>query len=108
MTPRNVLSAADLDKPAAWTRVRRLMPSSVLTCPCATRASSMGPSTASSRPGHLIHGDRHGFHTIPRDIAHEIPVVAAGLVGEERALIDFMSLAGFFAVGAGSQAAEEE
>jgi len=46
--------------------------------------------------------------TIPHDIAPEIPGVAAGLVGEERALIDFMSVAGFFAVGAGSQAAEEE
>lgn len=39
-------------------------------------------------PGDLVHGDRHGVHTIPLEIAHEIPRVAAGLLAEERALID--------------------
>ena len=39
-------------------------------------------------PGDLIHGDRHGVHTIPIEIAHEIPNVAADLLAEERALID--------------------
>lgn len=47
------------------------------------------------RPGDLIHGDRHGVHTIPHDIAHEIPEVAAGLVAEERALIDLCRSPGF-------------
>ena len=39
-------------------------------------------------PGDLVHGDRHGVHTIPHEIASEIPKVAAGLVAEERALIE--------------------
>ena len=40
------------------------------------------------RPGDLIHGDRHGVHAIPLEIAHEIPKVAAGLLAEERSLIE--------------------
>lgn len=39
-------------------------------------------------PGDLVHGDRHGVHTIPLDIAHEIPKVAEGLVAEERRLVE--------------------
>jgi len=39
-------------------------------------------------PGDLVHGDRHGVHTIPLEIAHEIPKVAAGLLAEERSLIE--------------------
>jgi 4-hydroxy-4-methyl-2-oxoglutarate aldolase len=39
-------------------------------------------------PGDLVHGDRHGVHTIPLEIASEIPKVAAGLVAEERDLIE--------------------
>jgi 4-hydroxy-4-methyl-2-oxoglutarate aldolase len=39
-------------------------------------------------PGDLVHGDRHGVHTIPPEIARDIPKVAAGLVAEERALIE--------------------
>lgn len=39
-------------------------------------------------PGDLIHGDRHGVHTIPMEIAHEIPKVAASILAEERALIE--------------------
>jgi regulator of RNase E activity RraA len=46
-------------------------------------------------PGDLIHGDRHGVHTIPLQVAHEIPEVAAGLVAEERALIDLCRSPGF-------------
>ena len=40
------------------------------------------------RPGDLVHGDRHGIHTIPLEIAHEIPGVAAGLIAEEGRLIE--------------------
>ncbi len=47
------------------------------------------------RPGDVIHGDRHGVHTIPGDIAHEIPEVAAGLAAEERAFIDLCRAPGF-------------
>ncbi len=40
-------------------------------------------------PGDLIHGDRHGVHTIPLSIAAEVPDMAAKLVAEERELIEF-------------------
>jgi 4-hydroxy-4-methyl-2-oxoglutarate aldolase len=40
------------------------------------------------RPGDLVHGDRHGVHTIPLEIAHEVPPVAAGVAAEERKLIE--------------------
>jgi 4-hydroxy-4-methyl-2-oxoglutarate aldolase len=46
-------------------------------------------------PGDLIHGDRHGVHTIPLEIAHEIPKVAAGILVEERALIELCRSPGF-------------
>jgi len=46
-------------------------------------------------PGDLIHGDRHGVHTIPLEIAPEIPKIAAGLVAEERALIELCRSPGF-------------
>ena len=39
-------------------------------------------------PGELLHGDRHGVHTIPLQIAHEVPEVAARLVAEEDRLIE--------------------
>jgi regulator of RNase E activity RraA len=39
-------------------------------------------------PGDLVHGDRHGVLTVPLEVAHEIPKVAAGLVADERALIE--------------------
>jgi 4-hydroxy-4-methyl-2-oxoglutarate aldolase len=39
--------------------------------------------------GDLVHGDRHGVHTIPLSIASEIPRVAAELLREERELIAF-------------------
>jgi 4-hydroxy-4-methyl-2-oxoglutarate aldolase len=47
------------------------------------------------RPSHLVHGDRHGVHTIPLEIAHEIPKVAAALLAEERDLIEFCRAPGF-------------
>lgn len=46
-------------------------------------------------PGDLIHGDRHGVHTIPLEIAREIPKVAASLLAEERALIELCRSPGF-------------
>lgn len=39
-------------------------------------------------PGDMVHGDRHGVHTIPHGIASEIPKVAADLIAEERSLIE--------------------
>lgn len=39
-------------------------------------------------PGDLIHGDRHGVHTIPKEIAAQVPPVAARLLEGERRIID--------------------
>jgi 4-hydroxy-4-methyl-2-oxoglutarate aldolase len=47
------------------------------------------------QPGDLVHGDRHGVHTIPLEIAHEIPKVALGLIAEERVLIELCRSPGF-------------
>lgn len=41
------------------------------------------------RPGELLHGDRHGVLTVPRNIAAGIPAVAAGLRKTEQEVIDF-------------------
>jgi len=47
------------------------------------------------RPGDLVHGDLHGVHSIPLEIAHEIPKVAARLLAEERDLIELCRDPGF-------------
>jgi regulator of RNase E activity RraA len=41
------------------------------------------------RPGDLLHGDRHGLLTIPREIVPEIPAVASRLQENEQKVIDF-------------------
>jgi len=41
------------------------------------------------KPGDLLHGDRHGILTIPRQIAAEIPNAAARLQQGEQRIIDF-------------------
>ena len=41
------------------------------------------------KPGDLLHGDRHGILTIPRQVAAEIPGVAERLQRREQAVIDF-------------------
>jgi 4-hydroxy-4-methyl-2-oxoglutarate aldolase len=41
------------------------------------------------RPGDLLHGDRHGVQTVPREIALKIPAVAQQMRTEEKELIDF-------------------
>ncbi len=46
-------------------------------------------------PGDLVHGDRHGVHMIPLEIAHEIPKIAASLLAEERDLIELCRDPGF-------------
>jgi 4-hydroxy-4-methyl-2-oxoglutarate aldolase len=40
-------------------------------------------------PGDLLHGDRHGLLTVPKEIAAEIPAVAAKLQKAEEKVIDF-------------------
>jgi regulator of RNase E activity RraA len=40
------------------------------------------------RPGDLLHGDRHGLLSIPKDIAAEIPAAAANLQAAERRVIE--------------------
>ena len=46
-------------------------------------------------PGDLIHGDRHGVHTIPLAIAADIPNMAAQVLREERELRQFCQSARF-------------
>ena len=41
------------------------------------------------RPGDLLHGDRHGLLKVPKDMASEIPGVAANLQQAEQRVIDF-------------------
>lgn len=41
------------------------------------------------RPGDLLHGDRHGLLSIPKEIAGEIPAAAAKLQAGERRVIEF-------------------
>ena len=40
-------------------------------------------------PGDLLHGDRHGLLTVPKEIAPEIPAAAAKLRQAEQRVIDF-------------------
>jgi 4-hydroxy-4-methyl-2-oxoglutarate aldolase len=40
-------------------------------------------------PGDLIHGDRHGVHTIPRSLVEDIPEMVAQILREERDLMEF-------------------
>jgi regulator of RNase E activity RraA len=39
-------------------------------------------------PGDLLHGDRHGLLTVPKEIAGEIPTAAARLRQAEKKVID--------------------
>ncbi len=41
------------------------------------------------RPGDLIHADKHGVMTVPREIAHLVPEAARRIEERERALIDY-------------------
>src|SRR5579863_8213480 len=41
------------------------------------------------QPGDLLHGDRHGVLTVPKEIVPEIPEVAARLEQAEKKVIDF-------------------
>jgi 4-hydroxy-4-methyl-2-oxoglutarate aldolase len=51
------------------------------------------------RPGDLIHADKHGVMTVPRDIAHLIPEAARRIEERERALINFCKSAEFTSEG---------
>ena len=57
------------------------------------------------RPGDLIHGDRHGVHTIPLSIAAEIPNMAAQILSEERELKEFCRSRQIFPRRLGAEAA---
>ncbi|MBI3666928.1 MAG: RraA family protein [Acidobacteria bacterium] len=46
-------------------------------------------------PGDLIHGDRHGVLKIPKEIAPQIPAVAAALLEKERKVIALCRSQGF-------------
>jgi len=43
------------------------------------------------RPGELLHGDRHGLLTVPKEIAAEIPAAVSRLKQDEKRVIDFCS-----------------
>jgi len=47
------------------------------------------------RPGELLHGDRHGVLTIPREIAAKVPTVAAEIQRAEQDVIDFCRSSAF-------------
>lgn len=47
------------------------------------------------RPGELLHGDRHGVVSIPKQIAAEIPRVAAELRARDRGVLDLCYSPGF-------------
>ena len=42
----------------------------------------------SINPEELLHGDRHGVISVPKQIASQIPEVAAGVLAQERELIE--------------------
>lgn len=46
-------------------------------------------------PGDLIHGDRHGVLSVPKEIAPEIPVVAERIIEKERKLIGLCRVSDF-------------
>jgi 4-hydroxy-4-methyl-2-oxoglutarate aldolase len=46
-------------------------------------------------PGDLLHGDRHGVHSIPLSIGARIPEAAAKLLAEEHELIDLCASPAF-------------
>lgn len=41
------------------------------------------------RSGDLLHGDRHGIQTIPRNIAPDIPAAAARITEQERRIVEY-------------------
>jgi len=45
--------------------------------------------------GDLLHGDLHGFQTVPREHAAEIPAIAAGIKKKEEAIIELCQDAEF-------------
>lgn len=47
------------------------------------------------RSGDLIHGDRHGVQTIPKNIAPDIPAVAARIAEQERRIIEYCKSSDF-------------
>ncbi len=46
-------------------------------------------------PGDLLHGDRHGVLTVPKEFATKIPAAAVRLQQVERTVIDFCRSSGF-------------
>ncbi len=51
------------------------------------------------RPGDLIHGDRHGVHSIPFPVAEDLPRMAHRIRKEERDLTDYCRSAQFSVEG---------
>jgi 4-hydroxy-4-methyl-2-oxoglutarate aldolase len=51
--------------------------------------SSVTVGNLDIHPGDLLHGDRHGLLSVPKEIAPQIPEVAARLQKDEQKVIDF-------------------
>jgi regulator of RNase E activity RraA len=51
------------------------------------------------RPGDLLHGDRHGVLSIPKEIAALVPGVAADLQRKEQKVIDYCNSSKFSVEG---------
>jgi regulator of RNase E activity RraA len=47
------------------------------------------------KPGDLLHGDQHGVHAVPVEVAPKIPDAVAKIVAAERRTIDFCHSPGF-------------
>jgi len=47
------------------------------------------------RSGDLLHGDRHGVLTVPKELASKIPAIAAKLHQQEKTVIDFCRSSAF-------------
>jgi len=47
------------------------------------------------QPGDLVHGDRNGVHTIPREIASEVPDMVRRIHEQEDELIRFCRSSAF-------------
>jgi regulator of RNase E activity RraA len=51
------------------------------------------------RSGDLLHGDRHGVLTVPKELASKIPAIAAKLHQQEKTVIDFCRSSAFSVSG---------
>jgi len=87
-----VTNGAVRDLPAVEAMGFGLFAGNVAVSHCFARLADFGEPVEVGglkvQPGDLIYGDRHGVLSIPKQIAPDIPAVAARLVAQERRIID--------------------